>query len=221
MDWPALAAAQVCELMQDHPRRDQAIAALLAALAGYVDAVGFLASGGLFLSFMSGNSTRLGVGLAQASDIAALAGSLLAAFVAGVTLASLLGRRLARARRRGQLALVAALLAAAALLAGGGWLWPGLLCAAMAMGAENTIFEAGGDVKISLTFMTGNLVKIGQRLALAVSGGPLWAFLPWFWLWLAMICGALSGAMLWPLLGTANLGVAAAIAAVLALVIDA
>ena len=31
--------------MHDHPRRDQAIAAALAALAGYVDAIGFIASG--------------------------------------------------------------------------------------------------------------------------------------------------------------------------------
>ena len=40
------------------------LAACLAALAGYVDAIGFLKLGGLFVSFMSGNSTRLAVGLA-------------------------------------------------------------------------------------------------------------------------------------------------------------
>jgi uncharacterized membrane protein YoaK (UPF0700 family) len=206
--------------MQDHPRRDQAIAAALAALAGYVDAVGFIASGGLFLSFMSGNSTRLGVGLAEAGQIAGLAASLLAAFVAGVAIATLLGRRLRAGRRRGQLLLVAALLGGGAALAIGGWLWPGLLLAAAAMGAENCVFEAGGDVKISLTFMTGNLVKVGQRIAAALMGGPALAFLPWLLLWLAMIGGAVAGALLWPVLGSMNLGIAAVIAAGLALIID-
>ncbi|WP_156255101.1 YoaK family protein [Sandarakinorhabdus oryzae] len=206
--------------MQDHPRRDQLIAAALAALAGYVDAVGFIASGGLFVSFMSGNSTRLGIGLAEASHLAALAGSLLAAFVAGVTLATLTGRGQGDYRRRRQLLLVAALLSLGFGLATWGATWPALLLAAMAMGAENCVFEAGGDVKISLTFMTGNLVKIGQRLALALSGGPALAFLPWLLLWLAMIGGAVAGALAWPLLGLANLGVAAAIAAGLALLID-
>jgi uncharacterized membrane protein YoaK (UPF0700 family) len=206
--------------MQDHPRRDQAIAAALAALAGYVDAVGFIASGGLFLSFMSGNSTRLGVGLAEAGQIAGLAASLLAAFVAGVAIATLLGRRLHPGRRRGQLLLVAALLGGGAALANGGLLWPGLLLAAAAMGAENSVFEAGGDVKISLTFMTGNLVKVGQRIAAAFMGGPPLAFLPWLLLWLAMIGGAVAGALLWPVLGCMNLGVAAVIAAGLALIID-
>lgn len=206
--------------MQDHPRRDQAIAAALAALAGYVDAVGFIASGGLFLSFMSGNSTRLGVGLAEAGQIAGLAASLLAAFVAGVAIATLLGRWLPAGRRRGQLLLVAALLGGGAALANGGLLWPGLLLAAAAMGAENSVFEAGGDVKISLTFMTGNLVKIGQRIAAAFMGGPALAFLPWLLLWLAMIGGAVAGALLWPVLGVGNLAVAAAIAAALAALID-
>lgn len=83
------------------------------------------------------------------------------------------------------------------------------------------MFETGGDVKISLTFMTGNLVKIGQRLGLALAGGPALAFLPWLLLWLAMIGGAVAGALAWPVLGIANLGVAAAVAALLALVIDA
>ena len=37
----------------------------LSTLAGYVDATGFLMLGGFFVSFMSGNSTRLGVGLIE------------------------------------------------------------------------------------------------------------------------------------------------------------
>src|SRR3979411_2253447 len=37
----------------------------LGPLAGYVDGIGFLHLGGLFVSFMSGNSTRMGVSLAE------------------------------------------------------------------------------------------------------------------------------------------------------------
>ena len=51
------------------------IVTLASLLAGFVDAVGFIASGGLFISFMSGNSTRLGIGLAEVTQFAALAGS--------------------------------------------------------------------------------------------------------------------------------------------------
>lgn len=39
----------------------------LAGLAGFVDAIGFLALGGYFASFMSGNSTRLAVGIVNAT----------------------------------------------------------------------------------------------------------------------------------------------------------
>lgn len=49
--------------MTTHDLRTQALAAALAALAGYVDASGFLSTGGYFVSFMSGNSTRLGIGV--------------------------------------------------------------------------------------------------------------------------------------------------------------
>ncbi|HAL05769.1 MAG TPA: hypothetical protein DCP26_00205, partial [Brevundimonas sp.] len=44
---------------------DRWLALLLAALAGYVDSLGFLHLGGVFVSFMSGNSTRLAVSLAE------------------------------------------------------------------------------------------------------------------------------------------------------------
>ena len=50
--------------MKDYSRKGVMLAATLSALAGYVDAVGFMTLGGFFVSFMSGNSTRLGVGLA-------------------------------------------------------------------------------------------------------------------------------------------------------------
>ena len=42
-------------------RRNVALACALSALAGYVDGIGYLHLGGLFVSFMSGNSTRMGV----------------------------------------------------------------------------------------------------------------------------------------------------------------
>jgi uncharacterized membrane protein YoaK (UPF0700 family) len=62
-----------------------------AALAGFADAIGFLKSGGLFVSFMSGNSTRLAIGLAEQEKAGIAALSLIALFVLGVVLAALLG----------------------------------------------------------------------------------------------------------------------------------
>jgi uncharacterized membrane protein YoaK (UPF0700 family) len=48
------------------------LAFCLSALAGCVDAIGFLELGGHFVSFMSGNSTRLSVSLAGGDHQAAL-----------------------------------------------------------------------------------------------------------------------------------------------------
>jgi uncharacterized membrane protein YoaK (UPF0700 family) len=72
-------------------RRNLALACTLSALAGYVDGIGFLHLGGLFVSFMSGNSTRLGVFLAAAhwSDAAQAIG-LIALFVIGAAAGSLI-----------------------------------------------------------------------------------------------------------------------------------
>ena len=176
----------------DHPER--VLAVLLSAAAGYVDAVGFLASGGYFMSFMSGNSTRLGVGLAGGSAAAAIAGGLILLFVAGVTAGSLIGR-VARARRRAcVLATIAALLALAALLGDAGRLWPACAVMAIAMGMENTVFEQDGEVRIGLTYMTGRLVKVGQRLAAALAGEDRWSWLPHVLLWSGLIAGGAAGA---------------------------
>ena len=70
--------------MISYRRRERVIAAALTALSGYVDAMGFIALGGYFVSFMSGNSTRLGVGLESAWSKAALPAMLIGLFVAGL-----------------------------------------------------------------------------------------------------------------------------------------
>src|SRR5688572_19796728 len=101
--------------MKDYRRRDVALAAGLSGVAGYVDAIGFLKLGGFFVSFMSGNSTRLGVGVATGQwATARTAVALIGLFVAGVVLGALVARRVGEARRSAILALEAALLALAA-----------------------------------------------------------------------------------------------------------
>ena len=99
-------------------RRNLALACALSALAGYVDGIGFLHLGGLFVSFMSGNSTRLGVSLA-ASDWtgATQALVLVALFVVGAAAGSLIVLGRGHGRHRQALVLLAegSLLAAAAL----------------------------------------------------------------------------------------------------------
>ena len=68
------------------------LALLLAALAGWVDAAGLGGSGGVFLSFMSGNTTDLAASLTQhdwarAETISAV----VALFVAGVAAGEIIG----------------------------------------------------------------------------------------------------------------------------------
>lgn len=180
--------------MRRYSRTTLLLAALLAALAGYVDAVGFLELGGFFVSFMSGNSTRLGVGFGSGAwTTAATAAGLIGLFVAGVVIGVLVGPESWRWRRPAVLGLVAALLAGAATawMLGG----PVALFAAPAMGALNAVFQRDGDIGIGVTYMTGSLVRMGQRLAVAVRGGPAWDFLPFLMLWLALTAGAVLGAV--------------------------
>ena len=54
---------------------------------------------------------------------------------------------------------------------------------ALAMGAENAVFERDGKVSIGLTYMTGTLVKVGQRLTGALFGGDRFAWAPYPLLW--------------------------------------
>jgi uncharacterized membrane protein YoaK (UPF0700 family) len=204
--------------VKDYRRRDVALAAALSGVAGYVDAIGFLKLGGFFVSFMSGNSTRLGVGLATGHwEAAVTALSLIALFVAGVVLGALVARWAGEERRSVVMALEALLLAGAAGLILAGFDKAGVAAMVLAMGAENAVFQRNGDVGVGLTYMTGALVKAGQRIAAALTGGDRWAWGPFALLWAGLTLGGALGAAAYLRFGVLALWGAAVVVAILAL----
>ncbi|MDX3910403.1 MAG: YoaK family protein [Sphingobium sp.] len=203
--------------MNRYDKRSRALATCLSALAGYVDAIGFLSLGGFFVSFMSGNSTRLGVGLAQGSTVAVIAIGLIGTFLVGVIAGSFTGHIAGPHRRPAVLALVTMLLTVAAACASAGFPHAAIVAAGLAMGAENAIFESDGEVHIGLTYMTGTLVKLGQRITAALLGGERMAWAPYLLLWLGLVAGSVAGALVHPYLGLGGLWIAAGAAAVLVL----
>lgn len=195
----------------------QALAVCLSALAGYVDAVGFLASGGYFVSFMSGNSTRFAVGIAHAMASAGIAAGLIGGFVLGVVLGSLCGTLAGAHRRSAVLTFVAVLLAGAASLGMIELSAAAIGLTTLAMGAENAAFEQPGGGSVGLTYMTGTLAKIGQGIAamLLGTGGREW--LAYVALWAGLLAGAIAGAAVYPQVGMAALWLPAGLSLVLAL----
>lgn len=197
------------------PRADWPLAIALAVLAGFVDAVGFLRIGGLFVSFMSGNSTLLGIDLAQRDGATAMIGALILGFLAGVMAASILAERLGRWSPMAMILFSTALLAWSALLMVEG---PGAVLLAAAMGALNVVFQRGGGVSIPITYVTGTLVRLGQSLAGALLGtASATGWLPYLLLWGGLVLGALGGTLTYRSWGTDALWGAASFAFALAI----
>lgn len=206
--------------MQSYNRPLRLVAIALSSVAGFVDAIAFLDVGGFFVSFMSGNSTRLGVGLATHPYAAMVAGGLILAFVLGVMTGSLAGALAGVHRRPAVLAVVASLLGLSLSLRlnlGPEWRLTCTFLLAIAMGAVNATFERNGEVSFGVTYMTGALVKLGQRLFQALSGGDPLGWLPHLLLWAGLAGGAWAGA--WAYSQVGYLALAAAVALVLVLTV--
>ncbi|WP_296675212.1 DUF1275 family protein [Novosphingobium sp.] len=183
--------------MQSYDPPRQALAIASAALAGSIDAAGYLSANRYFVSFMSGNTTRLGVDLATTPGSAIMPVLLIGGFVAGVVGGSLVSARAGDQRKFAVLAAVALLLAGAALanLTGSGNVTLALLV--LAMGAINNTFQRDGGVAVGVTYMTGALVRLGQGIAARISGTGGEGWVLWFFLWLGLALGAVAGAMAW------------------------
>lgn len=177
----------------DQPRRKLAFA--LAALAGFVDAAGYLSADQYFVSFMSGNTTRLGVELARQPMAALIPAMLAGCFVLGVFSGAVLTAPAQGNHKPRLLTAVAILLGVAAVLGGGPWPLASLAVLAVAMGALNNSFQRDGQVAVGLTYMTGALVRMGQGLAARALGRDGNGWHHWLALWLALACGAALGAI--------------------------
>lgn len=174
----------------------QRLALGLAFLAGQVDSTGFVVAGGYFTSFMSGNTTRLGVDLATAPELALLPLTIIACFVGGVTLGAMIAVRYAGRHKRILLGVVTLLLGAAGLALHLSRDTLFMALAATAMGVSNNVFSRDGEVTVGVTYMTGALVRSGQGIAARLLGRPNAAMRGYAMLWLALALGAVGGAML-------------------------
>jgi uncharacterized membrane protein YoaK (UPF0700 family) len=203
-------------------RRNMTLACALSALAGYLDGIGYLHLGGLFVSFMSGNSTRLGVSLAEAhwSAVVQTVG-VIVVFVIGAAAGSLIALGRGGRRQTWLLLTESLLLIGAALASMFGWSVAAVGAIVFAMGMENAVFEVRGGAALGLTYVTGALVKAGQLLAAALTGGARWAWLPNLLLWSALVLGSTTGALAYLHLNLSAVWFAAAAAVVLTAIVAA
>lgn len=148
--------------------------AMLALIAGYVDAYTFL-NYKVYGSFMSGNTTQTGLNAGEA-DLATAAYNLLPIpiFIAGVFLGTLLVHSGLGERRRLLFGVVSALL----LLGIAVTLWPGLAllgiaALSLAMGIMNTSVTSVGAERIGIGYVSGTLNNLARHLAFAWKGTAL------------------------------------------------
>ncbi|MDP2332150.1 MAG: YoaK family protein [Reyranella sp.] len=130
-------------------------ACVLAIVAGYADAVGFLAFGA-FAGAMTGNTVLLGIALAGADfGAAAQSAVIILSFLVGVAASAVLGRKLPLVAI---FSIEAVAIVAAALIAP-------LVAApvlAFAMGLQNATMTRFAGASLNTVVLTGNLQKMMQ-----------------------------------------------------------
>jgi uncharacterized membrane protein YoaK (UPF0700 family) len=89
----------------------------------------------------------------------------------------------------------------------------------LAMGLENAVFQIKGGGGLGLTYVTGALVKVGQLVAAALTGGRRWAWLPNLLLWAALVAGSACAALAYFWINLAAIWFAAGFALALGLIV--
>lgn len=192
------------------------LAAMLAALAGVVNAIGILAFGDVFLASPNANATVLGANLKDNGAVALFAGAMVLCFVIGVTLTTLVTQSAEQFRRTLVLATatVGFCAAYAALYANVAFAPAGLL--ALSIGAVHCIFERD-DVKLQEAMSpTTQLVRFGEELVARhgnAIGNKIGTHLTF---WLAFLIGGGVGASAWLALGATSFVLVAGLAGVTA-----
>ena len=158
-----------------HAQSSERLAAALAMIAGFIDAYGFITYG-VYVSFMSGNTTQTGYLVGQgAFAAAALSALAILFFVGGSFAGTLLAHFPGRLGQRVVFGAVAAALTAVVVFWRLGFVSAGahVPSISFAMGIMNSALSRVGAQPVSLTFVTGTLSRVGSSLALALRGAPL------------------------------------------------
>jgi uncharacterized membrane protein YoaK (UPF0700 family) len=191
------------------------LVAMLSVLAGMTDAIGFMASGD-FVSFMSGNTTRMAVAISVGDlGLTLRLVLLVATFIFGNALGIIVSR-LGGRRALPLLLSIAALLCGAAA-----WPYdeqlPALLAAIIAMGMLNAAVEEVNGLPVGLTYVTGALSRFGRGLGRWMLGERRNGWRVQLIPWTGMFAGAVLGAVLENHLGLKALFASGLLAAVLGL----
>lgn len=182
------------------PARALGAGLILTAAAGFVDATGFIALGGYYTSFMSGNTTQLGISVASGlGSILFLPAGLVTLFFIGSYLGTLVSQS---ARRWGVVAalciVITGIAACLALHFAGFPPAQAMLPLALSAGAQNAALQPVGAARLGATFVTGTLFAAGQDLARATIGAaPPWRWAQHLLVWLSLSLGATAGALLY------------------------
>jgi len=161
---------------------------------------------------MSGNSTQLAASLGQRdlAEVATIA-ELIALFVLGAAAGQVLAGFTGRRHMTWVLIGVALLLVIAAALATA----PEPMV--FAMGILNASMHRAGSIPVSLTFVTGVLVRFGQGLGdFLMRRSTDWKWLAQATPWVGLISGATIGSAFYMQIGDAAIWVPASLAGVLA-----
>lgn len=191
----------------NYRRGEKALAWYLSGITGFIDAIGFIHLGGFFLSFMSGNTTRMTASMAEGKwDIALKAAGLMGLFLLGVMVGALiqrLGTKVLPEGRPREAVLCFVLLATlvAAVVATMGGETSSLISLSFAVGAMNSVFEKNGEVAISLTYATGTLVKTAQHFVGSFFGEDHRHWLYNFLLWASLASGSILGGLCYQAIG--------------------
>jgi len=180
------------------PPTKLAIGLLFTGCAGFIDAVGFVELGGYFISFMSGNTTRLGASIARGDwATTALPIALVIMFFAGGFAGSLIALSNQRWGSATALGLVLAVVLVSITLSLAGFsAGEAMIALAFAGGAQNAVLPPVGAAKLGTTFVTGTLFAASQDLARAVRReAPGWRWAQHVLVWASLCAGAIVGAL--------------------------
>jgi len=201
---PRMKSVQRAAWLLRKPRSPAAFAAIVTAVAGYFDAVGYVQLGHLYVSFMSGNSTHLGMSLSAGAwrDVA-LAGFVVGAFVIGACLGTVVIDWTGATRVVAVLLVELSILLTALGLAV--WVNPrtAMIGVAVAMGMQNAVHQLIAGADVGRSFITGALFSLGQSLAKVLSGkeGASLTALVLALSWIAFVFGVVLGSLAFTALG--------------------